>query len=207
MTPEAFLENLRNGKIPSEPPDGCSAKDFGFPLDIDKQLALMKYRHKCLKYGMWPIVDNIWTKVLADWIGKQTVLEIMAGAGWLSKALSVHGVAITTTDDYSWGTEQQNIKRVFPVQNQCALTAVKRIDADILLVSWPPYESNIIVDVCDLWGNKNPIIYIGEGKGGCNAPDDFFDYFSPIRNTPPIPLACWFGIHDQVTIGKWKRVI
>ena len=81
---------------------------------------------------------------------------------------------------------------------------IEKLALLILVVSWPPYESNTIVEVCEEWGLERPIVYIGEDQGGCNAPDAFFDKFDKDEEAPHMPLLAWPGIHDYVAIGYWK---
>ena len=84
---------------------------------------------------------------------------------------------------------------------------MRSIAADVLLVSWPPYEDDTIIKVCRTWGPNRPIIYIGEHDGGCNAPAEFFDHFQEIDNQPNIPLMSWDGIHDYVLIGFFNNLV
>jgi hypothetical protein len=53
----------------------------------------------------------------------------------------------------------------------------------ILLLVYPPPASNMAVDAVRSYDKVNPhashpgiIVYVGEGRGGCNANDAFFDY-------------------------------
>jgi hypothetical protein len=53
----------------------------------------------------------------------------------------------------------------------------------ILLLVYPPPASNMAVDAVRTYDHVNPhathpgiIVYVGEGRGGCNANDEFFDY-------------------------------
>ena len=149
--------------------------------------------------GMWAIVDKTWTKKLADWIGDRTVLEVMAGKGWLAKALSEHGVDILPTDSKEWHKEQEE---VFPVVKMDALKAAASYKRDILLVSWPPYTKTKINEVCEVYRGK-PIIYIGEGPGGCTANDVFFEHFKPIDEQPDARVPSFDTIHDYLEVGLW----
>ncbi|MCP4528658.1 MAG: hypothetical protein GY833_22490 [Aestuariibacter sp.] len=158
-------------------------------------------------YGMWAIVDKEWTKVLADHIGKRHALEIMAGSGWLTKALRGHGVSMSSTDDQSWKHVHQLAKgdgTVEAITNLDALEAVHAFPhAEILIVSWPPYNETFIVDVCDAWGSDRPIIFIGEGSGGCTACNEFFTHYDGQRLDVDMPRHQ--GIHDYVYCGYWRR--
>ncbi|KKN81105.1 hypothetical protein LCGC14_0323240 [marine sediment metagenome] len=151
-----------------------------------------------LRFGMWALVDMQWTSRLADWIGRRTVLEIMAGNGWLCKALGLHGVRCIATDnrEQDWPTPP-----VFPVRKVPAVKAVKRYRADVLIVSWPPYECDAIVEACR-WHGPRPLVYIGEGDGGCNAPASFWEHFD--GDILEVGLPQWQHIHDWVWVGRWR---
>lgn len=209
---DQFLQHVKAGTIPSGPPIGSSpgGRDWysaNLPIDEAVQADVDRYsvRRQANLHGMWAIVDQVWTKELARWIGKRRVLEIMAGAGWLAKALHGHGVDIIATDSYEWNEQHSLMKHVYPVEELHDLAAIIKYNkwAQVILCSWPPYGSDAIVGACQLWGRRRPIVYIGEGEGGCNAPDEFFQHFRLIEPQPSIPLMAWSGIHDRVEIGKW----
>lgn len=165
----AFLDDVQAGRIPD-----------AAPLERDCFPAIETFyaRDACTHRGMWAIVDRQWTKHLADWIGERRCLEVMAGAGWLARALHDHGAAIRATDDYSWDARQHGqMERVYPVDQCDALAAVEWYgDADVLIVSWSPYEDDTIIHVCDAWGTTRPIVSIGE-EDGCNAPPEWWAHF------------------------------
>ncbi len=203
MPIEEFIDGLNNGEIPLSAPEGsCTG---GWHFNCEDFLKTFQARQKCNELGMWAIVFQEWVKELAKWIEHRQCLEIMAGAGWLAKALKQCGINIIATDDFSWKTKQHaKIAPVFPISNYEASEAIININADILIVSWPPYGCHAIVKACEVWGSEKPIIYIGENQGGCNATDAFFDSFKVIQNHSNIPLKSWNGIHDYVRIGYWQ---
>lgn len=190
-----FLDYVERGEIPPGPPD-ISDIFGGFENAMKDYMA----RDTCISHGMWAIVEKLWVRELSKWIGNRSCLEVMAGAGWLSKALSEENIDIDATDNYLW---QKDVNRVFTVKNRSALEAVKDSQHDILIISWPPYESHDIIDVCKAWGASRPIVYIGEGRGGCNAPDEFFESFD--RVSVSIELPNWTGIHDRIMVGTWNN--
>jgi hypothetical protein len=190
MNVDDFLEYVNFGDIPPEPPE---VSDWMYH----------EHRSTCTDLGMWAIVDMRWTKQLADWINGRTVLEIMAGCGWLAKALTLHGVNITATDDLSWSERHGGDTLVHPVIQAEASEAIEKYPADVLIVSWPPYGGTAILQAMKAWGSDRPVVYIGESNGGCNAPAEFFIGLHPIEDQPPFHLAQWPGIHDYVEIGYW----
>jgi len=197
-----FLRYVDSLEIPLYPPDDSfkdipSAATNSFKNHWDA-------RKKCNNKGMWPIVDRRWTKKLSNWIGNKKCLEIMAGGGWISKALNNHGIDIIATDNFSWEKTHKDMKLLCDVlKKDAAEAAAYYKDRDILVVSWPPFNQNDICDACNAWGVDRPIIYIGEGEGGCNAPEGFWEHFKELDNQPKIPLARWAGINDRVIIGYW----
>jgi hypothetical protein len=194
-----FLIYLEKNQIPPAPPECASPGGHDFKLDnID-----LKYegRRAATKRNMWAIVDQVWTKQLADWIGNRRCLEVMAGAGWLTKALNNYGINIIATDFIC-----HQYKMVFDIKQMCASTAVKKYaDRDILIMSWPPYSSNIDIITAKLWGSNKPIVYIGEGQNGCTGTEKFWQHFEVIEDHPQIDLMAWPGIHDYVFIGHYKK--
>lgn len=199
-----FMVSVRKGQIPPEPPDGLSVSGYSRPSEIT--FSYYTARAECTeKYNMWAIVSDDFARQLAAWIGPRKALEVMAGGGWLAKALAQNGVNIVATDNYGWQRSNGSTlgKPIYPVRRFRAENAVVKIPADILIVSWPPYGDATIIKVCDTWGADRPIVYIGEDEGGCDAPDEFFERFKRL-DEPVIPLVSWDGIHDQVMVGYWS---
>jgi len=192
-----FLKFVDRGEVPS------------FPLCIPPSryydTEIFEARRECITKGMWAIVDLHWTKFLVDWIGSRRVLEVMAGAGWLAKALTIHGCDIVATDSGAWEAAQhKEAKLVFPIEKLGGIQAVEKYhDRDILLISWPPYNDQEICEICERW--TKTIIYIGELEDGCCAPHEFFDNFriEEDANTLHIPFPSWPFIHDTICIGYY----
>ncbi len=197
-----FLDYVRRYEIPSLPPETASSWGHAIPSDLDSWNA----RDECIRRGMWAIVDRAWTKELAEWIGPRKCLEIMAGAGWLAKALADFGVDIVATDSAAWDSHHDMMRRLCPVEKAEATEAVAaHPEAEILIVSWPPYGDEAVTRACEAWGEGKPIVYIGEGYGGCNAPDSFWRHFVKDPDAPQIPLLAWPGLHDGIDIGLWSQ--
>ena len=196
MRLENFLSCVERGEIPDESPDGLDT----YGHITMPYVSYSEARSVCTKHGMWAIVTKALARHLASWIGDRTVLEIMSGPGWLAKALHESGVQIGATDNGSWNTRHSLAPILFPVMQMDCVEAVRTIAADVLLVSWPPYDDDAICHAAELWGK--PIIYIGEDYGGCNAPDEFFNRFSCERSD--IPLFSWPGLHDGIYIGYYE---
>lgn len=203
MELEEYLGYIRKYEIPPRPPDYTM---FNTPSNLgDHATEQISARNECNSYGLWTVIADTWVKQLADWM-EGNVLEIMAGAGWLAKGLENHGVKIWATDDGSWDARHSKMQPLTHIAKVGAYDAVvESPDADILLVSWPPYGKPDVVKACRAWSAQGPIVYIGEGHGGCNAPDEFFEHFMVNDDAPEIDIPQWWGLHDILLIGEWRK--
>ena len=80
-------------------------------------------------------------RALAGIIGDRTCLEIAAGDGTLSRFLAGQGVAVTATDDFSWGLDAQADHRpeaAAAVTRRDAAAALRTHAPEVVICSWPP---------------------------------------------------------------------
>jgi len=199
MKTEEFFDYLNRGEIPPTSPDILAPT---YDPWFEKAGDAMRARDIAIKHGMWAVVCRSWTDQLAEWIGNRQVLEVMAGRGWLAKALAEAGVDILATDDFSW--KNGGGEPVYPVKKMDAIEAAGTIDRDILLMSWPPYNEDVAAKTLWAWNYGRPVIYIGEPEGGCNANDRFYRMFQPFRskaNWFELDIPQWYGLHDYLTVG------
>lgn len=82
-----FMDSIYNGEIPLFAPKGSSKGGSNRDIAYIYSQKYWQCRDECITLGMWAIVFHEWVKELAKWIGNRQCLEIMAGAGWLAKAL------------------------------------------------------------------------------------------------------------------------
>jgi hypothetical protein len=200
---QQFIETLDRLEIPDSPP--FTRRTFRMWESLDGEREFVDYRQEATKRGMWALVYCCWVEILAHWIGDRQVLEIMAGRGWLAKALKESGVQVTATDDGSWDERHSKSGPVCEVLTLDAIEAIEKLGstADVLIVSWPPYGDEAVSKATAAWGENRPIVYIGESHGGCNAPDSFWQHWREDSDAPEIPLAQWEGLHDIIEIGYY----
>jgi len=180
------------------------ARDF---VERHKQREIMT-----TKYNMWALVDLVWTKKLADELEGMKCLEIAAGSGWLSKALSTHDVDIITTEltpdkSYIEWVKDKPVRANIDIEKLSAEDAVNKYakDIDCLICSWPPYspgESGVLTRSIRHLKKLNidiPIVYIGEEGGGCTDSDDLWDEVDIVSE---INIPSWDCIHDNCYILK-----
>lgn len=160
--------------------------------------------------GMYAFVSWRWVNPLAEWIGNRKVLEVMAGAGWLAKALRERGIDIIATDSHEW---QRTLKweLVTKVVEMGANTAIALYgkEIDIMVISWP-YMDNDAYRAIKMLYKVNPravVIFIGQYGGGITANERFFEHFE-ILNDPKFERMAdqyepWFFLSDRPYLGKY----
>ena len=194
-TIDHFMTDMENYIVPANP--------INSPSVDHPDLGMFRERFKCTDLGMFAVITQRLCMEIADWIGPRACLEVMAGAGWLARGLELEGVNIVATDSGNWAKE--NDWETFSiVRTYYARKALQRFGdrADILIVSWPPYTSSMITKLLPLWGSDKPILYIGEGPGGCCGDDKFFQVTQVVER-PNWSFYAWPGIHDAPYILKY----
>lgn len=127
------------------------------------------------QYGMWAYISAPFIKSLADYIGSNSVLEVMAGNGYISKGLQDAGVTVYPTDSLEWVTENQTGKhQVTKVEKLDAVSAIKKYQNQVryVIMSWSPDKSTIDSDVLEAVrasDQKIELIVIGEKNGATDS--------------------------------------
>lgn len=154
------------------------------------------------KYGFIPYSRNLLEAIAKEMEGKK-VLSVMAGTAMLEKNLLNMGVDIKITDDKSWSNKNYwNSDNDDIIEKIDCVEAVKKYGnwADIIFVSWPPYNDDIMNDLyVEAVKHDVQIMYVGEDIGGCTASELFFTSINDIEEIDSINDAYsrWAGIYDK----------
>lgn len=164
-----------------------------------------------------------WVRELAKLLEGKKCLEIMAGSGCLSKALQDCGIDIIATDSYQneeyssgydlfgkWRTHFTDVEKLL------AIEAIEKYgkDMDIIVCSWPPYNSCALTHALDRQFELNPntkVIYIGEDDGGCTADYSFFEKYDETDEDSELTAEVnrlykrWYSICDSIYLVTQKR--
>ena len=172
--------------------------------DIKDNMYAFEERDIFIKSAGFALITKNFVKALSEWIGGRSVLEIMAGTGYISKSLKDEGVnvvAVTDIKESSWGFKKEWTE----VEKLSANDAIMKYNnVDIIICSWA-YMDNNMYEALLTMREYNPnaiILYIGEDYGGCTANDNFFENLISIEDDVfeenVIPLyRQWYGIHDE----------
>ena len=166
---QTIVDHMCNSILPEQFPDLST-------LSHEEAKSLKdQFRDQFHLWGIFAIVDQQWTRILAECIGKGRCLEVCAGRGWLARALRSHGVSIRATDI-------SPLEPVTTVEEVDAVTETNNID--FLIISWPDYLSPVAANCISILSPETTIIHIGEWQGNGCANDDFFDNVDIIEMTP-----------------------
>lgn len=149
--------------------------------------------------GFYGKITQQVAKGLAKNIGDGTVLDPMAGKGYFVKAMREQGIKTIGSDDKSWSEVQTDEG----IENLDAVDSLKKHGKDIthLMISWPPYESNLDQQLLEVVKNDFPhvqIIYCGEPEGGCTGSEEFWNKVVERQPEHHIPYNSFTGLHDDI---------
>lgn len=130
----------------------------------------------------FPIITRESLDELVRYIGTDTVFEVGAGTGYLARLLHDRGVIVSAVDSkegrctrQQWWEEGRT--PYFPIDFIDA-TKLATLPGDIVLMSWPCYDSNYAYEIARKLLPGQVLLYQGESRGGCCATNEFFDYLN-----------------------------
>lgn len=165
------------------------------------------------QYGMWAYISAPFLKDLADFIGNEPVLEVMAGNGYISKGLSrLHpSQKIITTDSKVWTKEANNETGKHPVTTIEGLDAVAAFEkyanqVSYVIMAWSPDKLTLDWDLLQAMranGQQISLICLGE-KYGATGSKQFWDNAHYRHDAAIEKLNSHYRpfdlIHDQVYV-------
>ena len=155
------------------------------------------------EYG-WSVPNEEAIKEIKDFVEDDECLEIGAGYGLWAKLMQDVGIDIVPTDSFGhrsgWVPEDKSFTYVEDLNSEEALD--KYDDANVLMMSWPPYDNPLASDAITAFSGGK-LISIGE-CGGCTADSKFFEILdSQWVNVGNVQIPQWEGIHDYLSL--WVR--
>jgi hypothetical protein len=164
----------------------------------------------CSQYS-WTVTDPDTVEFVREHAGPM-LIDPLAGSGWWAWLLGQDHVDVLASDENPPnGTSDNNWHRGsahVQIARMDAVDAVAQANQSrTLLLSWPPYDSDIGARILDAY-RGNRVIYIGETAGGCCGDDRMFDLldqgWQEIADHRPIQ---YYGIRDWVTVYQRKDAL
>ncbi|MCI1290227.1 MAG: class I SAM-dependent methyltransferase [Lactobacillus sp.] len=127
-------------------------------------------------FGIWSLPNLHTASLLKEKFGLQTVLEIMAGNGYWSKALQLAGCRLITTDSLEWAiTSNTGAEPAVPVHNCDAVKALTKWgrQVDAIICAWAPNFNQTDWQLLQTYRElrlTSPLFFIGERDGATNSP-------------------------------------
>ncbi|MGG2014036.1 hypothetical protein [Bacillus sp. S10(2024)] len=151
-----------------------------------------RYRY----HGMYAVIDNEWVKPLAKWIknamnsGDWECIEVMAGRGWLARALNEQGVEVRASDSGEDYLHRMNtleypsrmIDAVYDIEKKSAEEVVQNINLIkeeepgkrfIVIICYPPDSNEDATKFVRQLPKDTLIVYIGDEEFENTANEDF----------------------------------
>lgn len=217
--PFSFLKDnfdYDSTEIPNEMPK-FSSSPFSFssfetdPFCFSKEFAL---REAYIETGMFGFVSWKWVNPFVEWLNGRKCLELMAGRGWLSYALSLKDINIIATDNFSWHKYHTKWNdTLVDIEKIDALKAVEKYGSqvDVVIISWP-YKGNETFNSLKKLNLLNPdalFVFIGEPNPYVCADEEFLNNFELINDDQfkvvQRNFQSWEGFKDQIYLGKYKN--
>ena len=158
------------------------------------------------QYG-WSVPSQEAIEKIKKFVEGDSVLEIGSGYGMWAKLMKDDGISIYATDHITAPGRDAHVphkKSFIDVEDLNAERALQKYyGTNVLMMSWPPYESPMAATSLESFGG-NKLIFIGEGQGGCTADDRFFSILEKEwQSVGEVDIPRWTGIGDYLSF--WRR--
>jgi len=158
-------------------------------------------RRKYIRRYGFPLWSNEATEKVLSISTK--LLSVGAGTGFLERTLQVKGADIIATDINPEKWVWSHFDRIEELQG---VEAVEKYPERDLFISWPSYDETWAHEVIQALQPGRVVFYVGEGRGGCTADDDFHSYLDEnCEEVDVVHLPSWWGIHDNLYIYRKNR--
>lgn len=131
------------------------------------------------EYG-YPLLNEIFLNNFSKILQNDHILDIGAGSGFLAKHLNERGQNITAIDKYQKENKYGFTNPYFKVYEDDGVNHLLNSGNkyDTIILSWPPYDTEMAYNILSAMQAGQRLIYIGEGEGGCTADQSFFRLLS-----------------------------
>lgn len=180
------IQDLQEQKLPTKQlpplgllPDHKADLMVKFPSTAVQQLdnLLNNFRSYLSRaFGIWSLPNLQTASLLKEKFGLQTVLEIMAGNGYWSKALQEAGCQTITTDSLEWAiSSETGAHPAVHVRDCDAVNALAEWggQVDAVLCAWAPNFNQADWQLLQAYRQlqlTSPLFFFGERDGATNSP-------------------------------------
>lgn len=182
-------DKMKDGRYFWDPPWANGRKDA-----VHSSLSAFECRETFIKEFGFAVLNEEAIKEIKKY---SPILEIGAGSGYWAYELSLRGVDIVATDPeiyYKWEKKHSVLHKLTAEQ------AMKKFPNRNLLTVWPSYSENWAARALENF-EKDYVIYVGEGSGGCTADDKFHQILEKrFKHIKTISIPVFSGLHDRLEV-------
>lgn len=159
---------IETGLLPNENIKDVSKLFLSTTFFQARQIAVQEYGY--------PLLNEIFLDDLSKTLQNDNVLDIGAGSGFLSKHLNDRGNKITAIDKYQKQNRYGFTNPYFKIYEDDGVNHLLHSGNkyDTVILSWPPYDTEMGYTILNAMQAGQRLIYIGESEGGCTADKAFF---------------------------------
>ena len=160
-------------------------------------------RDELVKKFAWAIPSNEAVELIAKY---SPIVEMGAGTGYWAMMIEQAGGKVECFDLNPPLLGKNNYRHKRQCHKIGKGTPLKlrndKFKDHTLFLCWPPcYDNTALHSIKHFKGHR--LIYVGEGSGGCNANDEFFDMLdNEWEEQESLDIPQWNAIHDNLTIYK-----
>lgn len=182
----------RGGYVSRDPGDAIRPGDSA-PLKQEATTWYMAIRGRWVDRYAWAIPNEDTISTVAQF---SPIVEVGAGNGYWAYLLEQKDADVECYDkeppECVWHPVQEGTEDV--LENDA-------YDDRALFLCWPDYSTPMAVDCLENY-EGDTLIYVGEGPGGCNASDAFFDQLDDgeWQRAHQLAIPQWEGLHDDLSI-------
>lgn len=138
------------------------------------------------------------------------VLDAGSGTGFLAQALADRGCAASITAAEWDGKKGYGFERIIRQDFAGDATTLLPGEFDVVILCWPNYDTPFAANVANAMQKGQTLIYLGEGRFGCTANEQFFDaldsgkwsYIEKATETLNASHVNFQGLHDRWRVLK-----
>lgn len=175
--------------------------------ESESQSQSFRTRYDYTKETAWFILTDEVATALADFLAGYNVVEVFAGSGHLAHHLreraSIPRHKYKAYDNQS----THSMRSTYPgvTKKNAFMAPIKK--ADVVIMTWPPYDTNHAERIVKKMRVGQVLIYNGEGWGGCTGNDEFFsiledkfEEYTSLSDTLDDLHVRFDGIHDHWSV-------
>ena len=176
----------------------------------ERHMEAMALFRACKTHSLYDLYPREHILAIAEFIKERfpeaRILEVCAGDGRLTRFLEWAGIEMLPPTDVKdeWKCECDINGRHYGknVERREAVVAAIEAKPDLVVCSWPPYDSDVVERLLAV---KFPVLYIGEGEYGCCGGEEQWNYVHEDIGCTPYQICRTDVYYGEGFYFPWAR--